>query len=346
MEFEFLQSRRRARSRWSWPRFWLAFSCGGLLIIATVALLKAIESFHAVPEPVIGNHPETYVPPESDQSPPNLMTESPGERVVPNPVHTFLQEEQSLNSGRLDVLRQRQVAVEATDFTAQCKPQWDFRSHKREVIWFYHYRSGLTAEGHPLTVFGAVDGLGFPIFQHPPMAGDPLALLDSQYNGLKWIALENPRLALIGAVNGPWAESGAIIDLFLVTDNPNNAARFWRFQDTSSAEGPECSAQLIAFRDATADGYLDLCAFHLVGSGDACAPLVRVHAYDPIKGTFATQAELGSTIISSQMHQDFLAVESGHPLEVPHLIGQPATAPIFRRPPDIPVESEEDSSAS
>ncbi|MFT4637884.1 MAG: hypothetical protein ACI8T1_001199 [Verrucomicrobiales bacterium] len=347
MEFEFLQTSKAIRKaqtkrRWSWPRFWLAFSCGGLLIIGTLALLKAIGGDATTKNPQLAPPVAAYAPPTSQEILPDVLREPPGNRPVPEAVNEFLRDEQSLNSGRLDLLRQRQVKVQQIDFSSQCLPQWDFRSPKREVIWFYHYRSGATTDNHMLTVFGAVDGLGKPLFQHPPMAGDHLALLDSQYVSLKWIALDQPRVALIAAANGPWPDCGSVIDLFLVNSPENGTgARFWRFQDKAFAESPPCSPLLISFRDADGDGFLDLCSFHLRGAEGEEQPIGFYHPYEEAGQSFAETPSSMSKSALGTLLSDYQRILGGEKLDDPFLVGASATESVFDGEPAAAAETEE-----
>lgn len=338
MGFEFLETSRtfrrsQVKRRRSWQRFWLAFSIGTILIIGALALLKAIKATQDVPEPVVlsGPPPEFFQAPEPQPNVPDILKESPSKRPPPEAVNEFLREEQALNSGRLELLRQRQVKLEPVDFAARCLPQWDFRSLKREVIWFYSYASGAVPDGRKLTVFGAVDGLGQPLFQHPPMAGDPLALLDSQYVGLKWIALEEPRLALVAGVNGPWPRCGAVVDLFLVNSPASQSGtRFWRFDDASYAEKPPTSSRLICFQDTDGDDLRDLCAFWFSGEGSEARPSGISHRFDPEQQSFAVLGAPLEEEALSALQAQFERISAGDQLTEPFLVADPATERVFK----------------
>lgn len=320
-----------------------------------MALLRSIRSslegdpYAATAKPPVneGAAPEFVDAPAPHDNLPDILRARPSDRPPPRAVNEFLQEEQSLNSGRLDLLRQRQIKIEDGVFSARCLPQWDFRSLKREVIWFYHYRSGSLVDGPDLTVFGAVDGLGQPLFQHPPMAGDPLALLDSQYKGLKWIALEEPRLALIAASNGPWPTSGAILDFFLVNETANDqGSRFWRFDDACYPEQPPSSARLIRFHDADGDGLLDLCAFWITGEADEATPAGRCHPYLPEDQTFATGARPLSQGVLAALQLDYERLLSGEKLPEPYFTALPATERLFTTPAPDPEDPPQENAGT
>lgn len=340
MEFEFLQRARgrHVKRRWSWQRFWLAFSCGGLLLIGTLAMVKVIRSGMAAkiaePEAPL----ETFSPPVVDQTRPDVLRERPSDRSVPDAVNQFLQAERSLNVERLEKLSERGVRFEEVDYSPRCLPQWDFRKESREVIWFYHYQACKLAPNQPVTVFGAVDGLGYPIFQHPPLNEDPLALLDSQYAALKWVALEKPSLALVVGSNGPWPRSGAIIDVFLV--NTTSSPQFWRFRDGAFEESPPSSAQLIEFRDHTGDGYRDLCAFRLEGDE---SQIGVIHPFLPAIGSFALEPTKLPAGPLSALHQSFNRIHDGAQMDYPFVLGAPATERVFdqEEPEEESVPSDE-----
>ena len=105
---------------------------------------------------------------------------------MPDAVNEFLRQEHEANSQQVALLQQQSIGIDPIEFSTRCLPQWDFRQTKREVVWFYHYQSARTPAGHPITVFGAVDGLGSSLFRFPRKDAEPIALLDSQYVGLKW----------------------------------------------------------------------------------------------------------------------------------------------------------------
>ncbi|NCF86064.1 MAG: hypothetical protein GWQ08_11120 [Verrucomicrobiaceae bacterium] len=335
MEFEFLQQARSCRSKRAatWKRFWLAFSCGGLLLIGTVSLINAIRAGNSVQvagpvsAPADSTPLETFEPPSSDKPLPNVLHERPSDRPIPKAVNEFLRSEQSLNSRRLEILRDYEIGIRQVDFSARCLPQWDFGKADRGIIWFYHYQSGATEAGKLMTCFGAVDGLGSPIFQYPPATGDPLTLLDSQYAALKWVALEKPAVALIVGSNGPWERSGTVTDLFLVNQVTGN--RFWRFKNNDFEERPPCSAHLVDFRDVTGDGYRDLCSFWLSGTEDTTEPSGRTYAYDPAAETFTSTAIPIKEAWLAAIHEDFQRIHAGGNLDHPFVLGAPAQVRVF-----------------
>lgn len=276
---------------------------------------------------------ETYSPPSVDQPKPDVLRERPSDRTVPDAVNRFLQNERSLNIERLENLRAQSVSFDEVDFSPRCLPQWDFRKESREVIWFYHYQACALAQNQPVTVFGAVDGLGNPLFQHPPLDDDPLALIDSQYAGLKWVALEKPAVAMIVGSNGPWARCGAVIDVFLV--NEVQGPRFWRFRNGTFEENPRSSAQLIEFRDHTGDGYRDLCAFRVEGDE---SQIGLVHPFLPASGSFAFEASESSASSLSMLHQSFNQIHQGSQVDYPFVLGAPAVENVFDQEEETPEE--------
>ncbi|MDB4491687.1 hypothetical protein N9260_01555, partial [bacterium] len=76
MEFDFLQQARsrRAKRGWLWKRFWLVFSCGGLLLIGTLSLIKALRAggSEQISSPTDTAPLETYSPTASDKPLPNV----------------------------------------------------------------------------------------------------------------------------------------------------------------------------------------------------------------------------------------------------------------------------------
>lgn len=345
MEFEFLQQARSRRSKrgWLWKRFWLAFSCGGLLLIGTLSLIKAIRAggSEQVSSPTDTTPLETYSPPTSDKPLPNVLHERPRERPIPSAVNEFLRSKQSLNSRRLELLQDHELSIRPVDFSARCLPQWDFRKADRSVIWFYHYPSGRTDVGKLMTSFGAVDGLGSPLFQYPPATGDPLALLDSQYAALKWVALEKPAVALIVGSNGPWKRSGTVTDLFLV--NKVDGPRFWRFRNGDFEESPPCSPHLVDFRDVTGDGYRDLCSFWLTETEGTETAHGLTYPYEPAFGTFASIANpIGRSELTA-IHKDFQRIHAGESLDHPFVLGAPAQERVFSPETADEPEASEDS---
>ncbi len=366
MGFKFLEKIQRthrpsARPPWRWATFWLAFSGGCLVIIGLVALKDSIQSsIHTVDSELSpgSKSPKFDLAPPRDSKPSDPFSERPQPRPVPEAVNEFLREEQSLNSGRVDLLRQQDVAIDPVDFTSRCLPQWDFRSVKREVIWFYHYQSGVLPNGRPTTVFGVVDGLGKPLFQYPPLAGEPRALLDSQYLALKWLHLEEPRLALIATSNGPWDEAGAVIDLFLVNHpETQSSPRFWRFEDLSYPEQPAKSMRLVCFRDGNGDGLRDLCAFWSSGrAGEPGRPRAIWHRFDPALRAFVREPLAAEDRLVETLQADFQRVSAGKKLDVPHVMAALALQRLLDGPSTIvgpgeeientPDDSDEDAAPS
>lgn len=342
MEFEFLQQARGRRTKrtGSWKRFWLAFSCGGLLLIGTVSLINSIREADSdnVSAPVESTPLETFEPPTTDKPSPNVLHERPSERPVPSAVNEFLRSEESLNSRRLELLQEYDIGVRRVDFSARCLPQWDFRRADRGIIWFYHYQSGRTDEGKLMTSFGAVDGLGTPLFKYPPSTGDPLALLDSQYDALKWVALEKPAVALIVGSNGPWERSGTVTDIFLVNQVTGN--RFWRFRNGGFEESPPYSPHLVDFRDVTGDGFRDLCSFWLIGSEGMEVPSGQTYPFDPATGTFASTASRLEQSWLTIIYRDYQRIHKGESLNHPFVMGAPAEQRVFTpEPPQEPADS-------
>lgn len=323
-------------------------------MISGVALLRSIRSGMNPPDspPLaeasgVSGTPEFVPPAPLGENLNDVLRQPPTDRPPPEAVNEFLREEQGVNSSRLDLLQQRDVAVSPIDFAARCLPKWDFRQAKREVIWFYHYRSGRLPSGRNLIVFGAVDGMGHPLFQHPPMAGDPLALLDSQYEGLRWIALESPRLALIAASNGPWPRSGAIVDLFLLNDPADpSAPRFWRFDDASYAEQPARSARLIGFHDGNGDDLLDLCVFWFSGEGENGIATGRWHPFDEARGAFEAEGIALPETVLQTMRGDYQRLAQEEPIAQPFFIALPSTEPVFPAKVEEPASGEDSGESS
>ncbi len=289
------------------------------------------QSVEAPPEVLSPPPDEVEMPTLPPEPANNVMTTPPSFRAPPGPVNEFLRAEQSRNQERCELLRQSyQIDLATTDFHSRCLPQWDFRNHDREIIWFYHYQSGRINDRN-LQVFGVVDGLGTPLFQHPGMAGDPLALLDSAYTAFQWIRLDSPNIALIAAASGPWAEAAAAIDLFQVNDSKRPARRTWRFADDTYPEQPPRSPEVIGFLDANGDGLRDLCLLHHEHLNEGSPQQVaRYHAFQSELGTFKEQA----TLLPAPLPQAFQALMevalSGQPSATPYLVRPQAMEPVYK----------------
>lgn len=197
---------------------------------------------------------------------PNSRNEPPPERPIPEVVHQFLQEEQSRNAQRCAAISNDYQLPIQEDFAIRfCKPVWDYRSDDIEVLWFYAFQ-GASLHGESLVVFGVADDKGQPLFQHPSMAGDPLALLEAQYQSLQWMQCEEPREAFIVAVLGPWPGAGATVDIFGLSHE--DLGRRWRVADTAHPEDKEALAdELIALLDTNGDGFRDWATYRPGANG-------------------------------------------------------------------------------
>ena len=350
MAFDSLDRVARFRRQ---QRLYLAASCVALFMIGLVALVFTIKRINRVPipppEPVVLPTPEPVVLPTTvvsklqPSAPPNPLLTSPKDRPAPHQVNEFLRQEQGRNANRCDLLRSGYQLNIATEFRSHCQPQWDFRDPKREVIWFYHYTSG-QFEGRPLTVFGVVDGLGKPLLQHPFMAGDPLALLDSQYQAVKWVALDKPHIALIAAANAPSPNCDQVVDLFLVNDVVPGTQRTWRFGGEYYPEQPNRTFQLICFQDGDGDGYRDVCTLHFVQDSEGqFNPQANYNAFLPEMHTFAAEATPGSSEFEAQLCAIHRDVEStNHQFIEPYLIRATPLEPVFTHEPE-PVPAAADT---
>lgn len=250
-------------------------------------------------------------------------------------MNLFLEEAYDRNAECcLRLADQHQLVVNPAYAVALLQPQWDYRTKDRDVIWFFAYQGAIWNE-RKLSVFGAVDENGEPLFQYPRTDGDALAFLESQYDGFQWVALDSPEISLIAALIEPTAENGAVLDFFLVKSAPAEPAWYWRFSDRRSPEEPVRGAEMCAFVDVNGDGYRDLASLALEADseGTLSRPHGETHPYSVDTGRFEKVPRPAS---SEQVAKLLTLYEKKNEAEA-------GAEPVFWRPSALAVPASEGS---
>ncbi|MEM7383698.1 MAG: hypothetical protein AAF514_02030, partial [Verrucomicrobiota bacterium] len=100
------------------------------------------------------------------------------------------------------------------------------------------------------------------------------------------------RQMVLAAVNGPWEESGSVVDLFTLSEG-KNSPHPRRIHCQEIADSQATTNQILAFVDEDEDGFTDLTVLSIstLNGKETASPLEVFH-YDQTLKTFSTAGSL------------------------------------------------------